>query len=187
MANGTATQTAATVTGLVDDPVLGYRYRFAGEGDALEVEIWADPGGGMLLEHYHPALEERFEVHEGEFEFKVDGEKVRLGPGDRVVAAPGVRHRCVNVGTRVARMTAEIDPPLNLQAFLTEAGELAQDGVYNRFGLPRGPAKLLRAAEFADRYRDTTVMTSPAFGPPSLQPFLFGPLARLERRRRRRN
>ncbi len=42
------------------------------------------------------------------------------------------------------------------------------------------------AAEFAERYRDSTVLTGPAFPPPRLQPLLLGPLARLHRWRVKR-
>jgi quercetin dioxygenase-like cupin family protein len=74
----------------IEDPVVRQRYRLTHEGDVLRHEIEAYPGADVP-EHYHPSLEERFEVLEGQLTFWVDGEARRVGPGDRLVAPAGFR------------------------------------------------------------------------------------------------
>jgi quercetin dioxygenase-like cupin family protein len=170
-----------------EDPVLRYRYRFSREGDVLHVEIWADPGGGVTIEHYHPKIEERFRVLEGQVTFKADGDTRVAGPGDEVVVPPGVRHTFRNTGADVAHLTTDAEPALELQEFLERAAALGRAGAYTRRGIPKGFGALLEAAEFADRYRETVVFTANTFPPPALQPILLGPLARLQRRRAERS
>ena len=170
----------------VEDPVLRYGYRFSRHGDVLRIEMRVDPGGGVTVEHFHPRIEERFEVLEGELTFRVDGEERVALNGDRVVALPGVRHAFENTGQEVSHAVAEAEPALDLQEFLEEAAALGAAGKYTRSGIPKGPGALLEAAEFADRYRDTVVLTGGAFPPPALQPIMLRPLASLERWRKRR-
>ncbi len=174
---------------VVEDPVFGMRMRFAQrDDDVLLVEVWADPGGGVSVAHFHPKMEERFEVLAGEVKFTADRDHVVARPGDPpVVVKPGVRHRFENIGDTEAHVMTEADPgDPDLQEFLTRAAALARRGAYTRHGIPKGPGALLEAAEFAERYRDSTVLTGPAFPPPRLQPLLLGPLARLQRWRARR-
>ncbi|CAN5465822.1 hypothetical protein BH20ACT15_BH20ACT15_09070 [soil metagenome] len=178
---------AADWSEVVDDPVFAMRMRFAQrDDDVLLVELWADPGGGVSVAHYHPVMEERFEVLEGEVKFTADGDDVIARPGDpAVVVKPGVRHKFENVGETEAHVMTEADPgDPDLQEFLTRAAALARQGAYTRRGIPRGLGHLMEAADFAERYRDSTVLTGPAFPPPRLQPLLLGPLAWLHRRRR---
>ena len=166
---------------LVEDPVLRQRYRFHPEGDVLRVEIWAEPGS-FVPDHMHPRSEERWEVLEGDVTFTVAGERLHPSPGERLAVAPGIRHAFENTGSTVARIVAEVEPALDLQAFLEDAAALGRAGRYTPRGLPKGPGALLDAAEFVERYRDTTVVSFP---PPFLQRVVFPPLARLARRRRR--
>jgi quercetin dioxygenase-like cupin family protein len=168
------------MTEFVEDPVLRQRYRLSREGDILRVELWAEPGAGVPV-HFHPQIEERFEVLQGEFTFRVDGAKQRAGPGDRLVAEAGSRHAFKNTGEGVAHFVAEVDPALNMQDFFEESAALARAGMFLRPGIPKGPRGLLAAAEFADRYSEIFQQTFP---PRPLQRILIPPLARLERRRR---
>ena len=46
------------------DPIHRVSMAFEREGDSLWVFTWLDPGG-HLPEHFHPTLEERWEVLEG--------------------------------------------------------------------------------------------------------------------------
>lgn len=151
-------------------------------GNALRVEIWADPGGGVTAEHLHPHFEERFEVFEGDVTFRVDGEEQKLGPGGQLVAKPGMRHSYEVTGGAAAHLAAEAEPALDLQQSIEEAAAMARAGKFTRNGMPRGLGALLEAAEFAHRYRETTVLLSP---PPILQRILFPPLVWLQRRRTR--
>ena len=164
---------------VIEDPVLCYRYRFRPEGQVLKVDVWVDPGGGVTIDHFHPTIEERWHVLEGDVTFTVDGEERPAGPGDCLTAAPGVRHAFENTGPREARLEVEAEPPGELQEFLNEAARLAEAGRYTRNGRPKGVRGLLEGADFALRYRDTTVTTFP---PPALQRILFPPLAWVGRR-----
>lgn len=173
-------------TDVFEDPIFRYRYGFERQGDVLRVEMWVEPGGGVSVSHLHPNQEERFEVLEGEVTFKVDGRKLTAAPGDRAIARPGVRHSFKNTGKEVAHVVAEAEPALELEGFLTEAAALAQAGAYTKRGIPRGFDALVRAGDFAWRYRKTVVLTGIAFPPPRLQPLMLAPLAWLGRRRARR-
>lgn len=173
---------------LIEDPVFNVRYRFSRIGDdALKVETLAEPGGGVLVEHYHPTIEERFEVREGEFTFTVNGEEQQAGAGEKLVVAPGVRHTFQNTGQTHGHVVTEAEPALELQGFLEETAALARAGKYNKRGLPTGLGAALEAAEIVERYRDTVVLTDTFFPPASIQPILLAPIARLERWRQRRS
>jgi mannose-6-phosphate isomerase-like protein (cupin superfamily) len=164
---------------LVEDPVLRQRYRFSREGDILRLELWADPGASVP-DHYHPSLEERWEVVAGEATFRVDGEERRALPGERLVVPPGVRHLFRNTGSAEARFRVEVEPAMEIEEFLVGAADLNRRGGFTKSGVPKTPAALLRGAAFSRRYRDTTVL---AFPPPLVQRVLFPPLARLARER----
>jgi quercetin dioxygenase-like cupin family protein len=170
---------------LIGDPVFDYRLRFhPQEGDLLRMDVYVGPGGGVSIPHYHPAIEERFTVVEGEVTFTADRKPVVARAGDdTVVVRPGVRHSFKNTGTTEAQIVCEAEPAMELQAFLTEAAAMASAGKYTRHGLPKGIGAFLEAAEFTDRYRDTVVITARTLPPPRLQPVLLGPLARFQRRR----
>jgi mannose-6-phosphate isomerase-like protein (cupin superfamily) len=163
---------------LVDDPVFLQRYRFTREGDVLRIDVYVDPGGGVTVEHLHPRMEERFQVLEGEITFRVAGVQRRAGPGDRLLVEPGVPHSFRNSGPGAARLVSVAEPALELQESIEEAAALACAGKITRRGLPTGLGSLLELARFAERYRDTLQVTSPAL---ALQRVLVAPLARLGR------
>jgi quercetin dioxygenase-like cupin family protein len=166
---------------IFEDPVQRYRYRFEPQqGELLSIDVWAEPGGGVSIEHFHPKTEERWEVVEGEVTFKVNGQKTKAGPGDEIVAKPGDRHSFENTGSEEAYLRVEAEPALDLERNLVEAAALAQAGRYTRKGRPRGLKGLLEGAAFMDRYKETTVVTFP---PPALQRILLPPLVRLGGRR----
>jgi quercetin dioxygenase-like cupin family protein len=164
---------------LVHDPVRRQRLSFSRQGDILQAEVWAEPGGDVPA-HYHPAQEERFEVIAGTVRFTVGGKRVHARPGSRIVAPVGVRHSFRNTGGLEAHLRVEVEPALTLQGFLEEAAELARAGRYTRHGLPRHPAAIVELAELMVRYADVTVM---AFPPRLIQRLTLRPLARLRRKR----
>ena len=169
---------------LIEDPVLKCRYRFSPQGDVLGMELWADPGCDTP-EHYHPPLQERFEVLEGEFAFTVEDEERRARPGERLVVEPGVRHKFANPGAEVARFRCEIEPALSMQRFFEESAALARAGKYTLRGgraLPTGLGSMLAMADFNERFAEVNLLTFP---PRILQRALMGPLALVQRRRGR--
>jgi quercetin dioxygenase-like cupin family protein len=158
----------------IDDPLFRQRYAFSRDGEALRVEIWTEPGGGVLAEHIHPKLEERYEVLAGEVTFSVDGTPRRAGPGERLVIPAGVRHSFQNTGKGTAHLLVEADPALQLRESIEGGVELARTHEFTASGKPRGLRALIEAAALAHRYRETVVLSSP---PPRMQRLLFPLLA----------
>lgn len=159
----------------LEDPLFRQRYRFAREGDVLRVEIWPEPGGGVLAKHVHPTLEERYEVLEGEVTFRLDRKARKAGPGERLVVPAGVRHSFENTGSGTAHLLVEADPARELRESIEDGVRLARSMRLTASGKPRGLRALIEAAAFAYRYRDTVILSSP---PPVMQRLLFPLLAR---------
>jgi mannose-6-phosphate isomerase-like protein (cupin superfamily) len=162
----------------VDDPLFKQSYGFSRRGETLRIEMWTDPGGGVRAEHIHPALEEHYEVLEGEITINLDGESRRLGVGERAVVPPGVRHSFENTGDRPAHLVAEAEPAQELRESIEDGARLARTERFSATGLPQSIRALVEAAALAERYRETVVLTSP---PRFLQRILFPPLARFAR------
>jgi quercetin dioxygenase-like cupin family protein len=171
---------------VIEDPVLRQRLSFertSGEDgeDVLRVEMWVDPGGGVIP-HIHPAMEERFTVLSGNPSF-LGGRRWRAAsPGETVVVPAGVRHCYRNTGDEVAHVVCEARPPSTLQGFLEDASALGRAGKITRRGIPK-PGALLRGIAMAHHYRDMVVLLFPPMPPPFLQRLLFPVLARLGERR----
>lgn len=165
--------------GEVEDPVHRVSYSFRREGSDLWVYTWLEDGG-HLPEHYHPSLEEHWETMEGAARVSLDGVWRDLVPADGpVLVARNVRHALRNESGRVARMRTRVTPAGRLDEFLTESARAARDGLYNARNMPTSFRGATWLAEFALRFRDESVMTSP---PPALQRILLPPLARFARR-----
>jgi quercetin dioxygenase-like cupin family protein len=171
---------------VVDDPVLEQRYVFRripdhDGGEVLQVDAWVEPGGGVLLTHVHPEMEERFEVLAGQVTFVLGRERVIAGPGEKATVAAGVRHGYHNSGTEPAHLICEIRSPLGgqLQAFLEDAAALDRAGAFTKRGIPTGFTALLKGAVMLYHYSDMVV-----FSPfPALERRLIVPFARLGERR----
>jgi quercetin dioxygenase-like cupin family protein len=155
-----------TMTEQIHDPIHRASYAFRPEGENLWVYTWLEDGG-HLPEHFHPSLEERWEVLEGAARVKLDGRWRDLIPEDGPVrVAPNTRHELKNTSGRQARMRTEVIPGGRLQEFLTETARAAREGLYNRRNLPTSFRGAVWAADLAQRFRDETVMCSP---PPAVQ------------------
>jgi quercetin dioxygenase-like cupin family protein len=164
--------------GDVEDPVHRVSYSFRNEGSDLWVYTWLDDGG-HLPEHYHPSLEERWETLEGSARVKLDGTWRDLVPADGpILVARNVRHELKNESGRPARMRTKVTPAGRLEEFLGESARAAREGLYNARNLPTGFHGATWIADFALRFRDETVMTSP---PPALQRLVLPLLARFAR------
>ena len=164
--------------GEVEDPVHKVSYSFRHEGPELWVYTWLEDGG-HLPEHYHPSLEESWETLEGSARVKLDGTWRDLVPADGpVLVGRNVRHELKNKSGRVAKMRTRVTPAGRLEEFLTESARAAREGLYNARNMPTGFRGATWLAEFALRFRDETVMTSP---PPALQRLVLPLLARFAR------
>ena len=163
------------------DPIHRVSMAFEREGDSLWVFTSMDPGA-HLPEHFHPTLTERWEVLEGTAGVKVDGRWHEVtAADDPVLVAPGVRHELRNTSDEQARLRTEVTPAGQLEEFLIESARAAREGLYNARNLPTSWRGALWLADFADRFSDDSVVTSP---PPAVQRLLLPPLARLARRRK---
>jgi mannose-6-phosphate isomerase-like protein (cupin superfamily) len=168
----------------IEDPVLKLRMRLWDDDNTAVGEVEFAPGGHIGT-HLHPRQTECWMVEEGRLEVRLGRRRQTLGPGEDAVVAPGVRHSVRNTGPGLVRARFTATPALDLTPFLTEAAAMNRAGKVTSFGLPRSPAALLEGAEYIERYRETCVLVfPPPFPPPALQPLVFGPLARLARRRR---
>ena len=171
----------ASTSERTNDPIHRVSMAFERDGDRLWVFTWLDPGG-HLPEHFHPTLDERWEVLAGTARVKVDGRWHELTPqDDPVVVGRGVRHELRNTSETVAHLRTEVTPAGRLQEFLTESARAARAGLYNARNLPTGLRGAAWLSEFALRFSDETVMCSP---PPALQRIVLPVAARLTRRYR---
>lgn len=162
------------------DPVFGLRHRFWREDEVLHVETVVEPGGGVTP-HVHPAMEERFVVHEGRCEFLSGRAWAERGPGEEVVVPAGTRHAFRNRGEVETRIECRATPPSTLQGFLEDAAGLSRAGKLTKAGLPK-PGGLLEVSVLVEDYADMVHLGFPA-PPRPVQKVVFGPLARVARRR----
>jgi quercetin dioxygenase-like cupin family protein len=171
----TATQAE---TGRIHDPIHRTSYSFRRDGENLWVDTWFEPGG-HLPEHFHPTIEEHWEILEGTAQVKVAGAWRELTPADGpVVVERGVRHELKNTSDRQVHGRTHVIPARNLEDFLTESAWAAREGLYNARNLPTSFRGAMWVAKFAHRFREETVVTSP---PPWLQRIVIPPVARLAR------
>lgn len=169
-----------TTTGTVHDPIHRVSYAFRRDGENLWVSTWLEDGG-HLPEHFHPTLDEHWEVLEGTVSLKLDGRWRELTPQDgRIRVAPRVRHELRNTSGRQASLRTEVIPAGGLEEFLTESARAAREGLYNRRNLPTSFRGAVWLAEMAHRFRDETVMASP---PPPVQRVFIAVVRGLARRR----
>jgi quercetin dioxygenase-like cupin family protein len=167
------TDTAARET---HDPIHRASFAFEHEDERLWVYTTLEDGG-HLPEHFHPSLEEHWEVLDGVARVKLDGAWRDLAPEDGpVVVARNVRHELKNASGRPARLRCAVMPPGRLEEFLTESARAAREGLFNARNLPTSRRGAAWIAAFALRFRDETVMCSP---PPAVQRVLLPVVARL--------
>jgi quercetin dioxygenase-like cupin family protein len=143
---------------LIEDPVHKQRlgFRPADDGDALLVEMWVEPDGGVPP-HVHPSMEERFEVISGEISFLAGRRWQTAKAGETVVVPAGTRHAYRNDGAEPAHGICRATPPQTLQEFLEEAAAMARAGKLTRYGLPK-PGGVLQALRLALRHRKMVLM-----------------------------
>jgi quercetin dioxygenase-like cupin family protein len=164
---------------VIENPVTGERavVRIGTEqtgGELLVVDLYIRPGGAVMREHVHPAIEERFTVLRGQVGFRLSRRVANAEPGVTLFAPPGVTHDWWNAGPGEALVRVEIRPAARFEAFILNAFGLAQDGRVNWRGMPN----LLQLAVLAREFDDVIRFTRP---PRVVQRLLFGLLAPLAR------
>ncbi len=105
--------------------VVGDRYTFllTGKdtgGDYAVFEFYVPPGNGPAP-HVHTREDESFQIIDGDFEFTVDGQVVRLGAGEFLLARRNIPHSFKNIGARPGRIVATVKPA-GLEEFFAEVG-----------------------------------------------------------------
>lgn len=89
-------------------------------GERLEVENVVQPGSGPPM-HVHHHQAESLTVTSGRIGYERPGEPAKFaGPGETVTFAAGDAHRFWNAGSDELRCTGYIEPPDNIEYFLTE-------------------------------------------------------------------
>jgi mannose-6-phosphate isomerase-like protein (cupin superfamily) len=162
----------------VHDPVHHVSFSFEHGDGHIWVHTWFEDGG-HLPEHFHPSLEEHWEVVEGTARVKLDGTWRDLRPEDGPVLVPrNMPHELKNESGSPLYAKSKVIPGGRLEEFLTEASKAGEEGLYNARNLPTSWKGAMWIAKFAYRFRDETVMCSP---PPAVQRVVLPLVVRLAR------
>jgi quercetin dioxygenase-like cupin family protein len=150
-----------------------------GAGLSGLVHLTVMPGGAVVGEHVHPAMDERFRVVSGRLQTRIAGTDGRLSPGEEAMVAAGVPHDWWNAGDAPASVIVELSPNDGLprfEAMIATLFGLANTGRANAKGLP----SLLQLALTAPEFSDVIQMTKP---PAAIQRAAFATLGAVARRR----
>jgi quercetin dioxygenase-like cupin family protein len=143
-------------------------------GNLLVVDLTVRPGGAVMGEHSHPAIDERFTVLSGRLNYKLGGRDGVAVPGDTLLVPAGTPHDWWNATADRVEVRVEVRPAARFEECILNAFGLAQDGKVNAKGMPG----LLQLAAFAREFDDVIRFTRP---PRWVQRLLFGLLAPLAR------
>jgi quercetin dioxygenase-like cupin family protein len=146
----------------IENPITGERVMFLTtsaetDGELVVIDAAVAPGGFVAAEHLHPYQCERFEILEGEVEFKLGREIVVARAGDVVIVEPGTSHQFRNLGNEEIRFRTEVRPALSFEMFLETMFGLASDGKTNKKGMPNP----LRLAVIMDEHFDLVRLPFP--------------------------
>jgi uncharacterized cupin superfamily protein len=75
-------------------------------GTLLVADLYLRPGGAVLGEHIHPAIEERFTVRRGRVGFRLNGHEDIAIPGRQLLAPAGVTARSSRKLSHVSEQAA---------------------------------------------------------------------------------
>jgi quercetin dioxygenase-like cupin family protein len=139
-------------------------------GELLVVDLYVRPGGAVIGEHYHPAVEERFTVLSGQISFRVDGRAGVAEPGDSILVEAGVPHAWWNASPEEVAVRIVVRPAARFEECILNVFGLGQDGRVKPGGMPN----LLQLALFAREFDDVTRFTG---APRWVQRVVFGALA----------
>jgi mannose-6-phosphate isomerase-like protein (cupin superfamily) len=103
-------------------------------GDYDVAEFILGPGFPGPQPHVHRKHEEFFYVLEGELEFLVGDQSVRLGPGSLSYVPPGVVHDFRNLGSSRARCLF-VGSPAGLDRYFEEMAALGSEGEFTESAL----------------------------------------------------
>ena len=112
----------------------------AATGGAFCLLVDEPPPGWWLPPHRHRAESETIHVVAGEFDVVVDGERMRLGPGDTAHVPVGVLHEGGNVGSEPGRRLLVFSPS-GPEGFFREIGTGDPDAVADRAAMAAAGAR----------------------------------------------
>jgi len=103
---------------VIENPATGERIEFVSEtDDLLELDdFWTRPGHRAPA-HLHPEMEETWRVVAGTAGFRIGERELRAGPGEAVVAPPGVTHVAWNPTDEPVQLRIEMRPALRWREF----------------------------------------------------------------------
>ena len=164
---------------VLENPVTGERAvvrvgTTESNGELLVADLYVRPGGAVMGEHVHPAIEESFTVVRGRLGYRLEGREGVAVPEERLHVPRGTVHDWWNAGGEGAQVLVEISPGARFDEMIRNAFGLARDGKTNASGQPH----LLQAALFAREFDDVIRFTKP---PRPVQRLLFGILAPVAR------
>jgi quercetin dioxygenase-like cupin family protein len=164
-----------------ENPVTGERaITLEAPGDnperRLVAELHLTPEAAVAGEHFHPAIDERFEVIDGRLGVKLDGESSELGPGESASIPAGRWHDWWNVAEEGSVVRVEVTPGDRFIEMIRTLFGLAVDGKVNADGMPG----FLQLVAIGVEFRDVIVFKRP---PPAIQRVVFGALAPIAHRR----
>ena len=126
------------------NPATGEQIRFLDESpELLVMESRWPRAGHRAPAHVHPGMEERWTVLEGTAAFRIGGEERVAGPGEEVVAPPGVAHVAWNPTEDPVRLRIEMRPALRWREFverLFAAGGAPDPALLRDYAREVGPA-----------------------------------------------
>ncbi|MBQ6642029.1 MAG: cupin domain-containing protein [Saccharopolyspora sp.] len=161
-----------------DNPVCGERVVIRrgndeGDGSVLIWDLYLEPGGTVVGEHYHPTADERFVLVSGKLGIRAGGRsRVLEEVGESVLAEAGTRHYFWNGDSGPTRIVIRMQGRVDRfeQAVFRQLYGLAQDGRTDSNGKPGLLQHAVTSAEYADIVRF-------AAPPWPVQRLLFGVLA----------
>lgn len=163
---------------MLENPVTGergvVRSNSATQG---EYDLFVQPGGALVGEHVHPALDERFTLLTGRLDYRLDGREGVAVPGETIEIPAGAAHDWWNAGDEDVHVRVRMSGTVErFELAIGTLWGLARDGKTD----PKGRPSLLQAALIAQEFDDVIVFTRP---PRIVQRVVFGLLAPLARRR----
>jgi quercetin dioxygenase-like cupin family protein len=133
------------------------------------------PGNTGPAEHFHPTYAEHFELVQGDFIFRIDGQERKASAGENLVVPMGVPHTFRCVGDKHGVVIVETRPAARTGEVIATLFGMAHEGLLTTQGRP----KMMHAMVIGSEYADDTVFTNP---PPSIaipMAKALAPIARL--------
>jgi mannose-6-phosphate isomerase-like protein (cupin superfamily) len=119
------------------------------------------PGNAGPPEHIHPTYDEHFDIVQGEFIFKINGQERRASAGQQLVVRKATPHTFRCVSDQYGVVIGETRPAARIGEVISTLFGMAHEGALT----PRGQPKLMQAMVIGSEYATDTVFTHP---PPNI-------------------